>query len=130
MIASLMLVFLLQVPDAVKNEPLPEKRYLLALDAAAKALVDSSLESGKAKLELAADLTEFALSSLEAMGKPAHKNAGNYKKAELRTRELLRRVDAIVKEASIDERPGLESAQNRINVVHEKVLDGVMSKKP
>ncbi|MBM3760649.1 MAG: hypothetical protein FJW36_10430 [Acidobacteria bacterium] len=117
------LLLLMQIPDAVQNEPIAEKRYQLALDTATKAAVDKNYN-------LAAEASEFALKSLEDMGKPPHKNGGNYKKAELRTREILRRVDALIKEAGIDERPTIEAAQSRINTVHEKLLEGVMSKKP
>jgi len=123
MILFLFLLLLGQVPDAVLNEPVAEKRYQLALDVAAKALVEK-------KLVVAADATEFALKSLEAMGKSPHKNARNYKRIELRTREFLRRADALIKEAGVEERPMLEEAQSRINAVHEKVLEGVMSKNP
>lgn len=123
MISILFLCLLSQVPDTVRNEPLPEKRYQLALDTAAKAL-----ESGD--MNLAAESTEFALESLEAMGKKPWQNGRNYKRMELRTRGFLRRADSIVKEAAVDDRPKLESLYNRINEVHEKVLTGVMSKKP
>jgi hypothetical protein len=122
MILALLLLFM-QIPDAVQKEPIPEKRYQLALDVAIKASTDKNYN-------LAAEATEFALKSLEDMGKPPYKNGGNYKKAELRTREILRRIDALIKEASIDDRPAVEAAHARINAVHEKVLEGVMSKKP
>jgi hypothetical protein len=130
MIAVWIWLLLAQIPDAVKNEPVAEKRYQLALAEAGKILEAAKDNEPKKSLEDAADLCEFALTTLESMGKPPHKNAGNYKKIELKTREFLRRVEAISKEASIDDRPGLEAAFNRINAVHEKVLEGVMSKKP
>ena len=130
MTAVLILCLLAQLPDSVLNEPIAEKRYQLALDVAAQALIDARQSDPKAKLEQAAEATEFALKSLEAMDKPPYKNSRNYKRMELRTREFLRRADALIKEASIDERPSYESAYNRINAIHEKVLEGVMSKKP
>lgn len=130
MIAVWIYLLLAQIPDSVKNEPIAEKRYQLALAEAGKVLEAARDKDPKATLETAADLTEFALSTLESMGKPPHKNGSNYKKIELKTREFLRRAEAIRKEASIDDRPSLEAAFNRINAVHEKVLEGVMSKKP
>jgi hypothetical protein len=130
MTAVLILCLLAQIPDHVTNEPIAEKRYQLALDVAAKALMEARQSDPKAKLEEAAAATEFALKSLEAMDKPAYKNGRNYKRIELRTREFLRRAEALIKEASVEERPALEGAYNRINAVHEKVLEGVMSKKP
>jgi hypothetical protein len=130
MTVALILCLLAQIPDQVANEPVAEKRYQLALDVAAKALMDARQADPKAKLEEAAAATEFALKSLEAMDKPPHKNARNYKRIELRTREFLRRTEALIKEAGVEERPALEGAYNRINAIHEKVLEGVMSKKP
>ena len=124
------LSLLAQIPDSVSNEPVAEKRYQLALVEAGKILASAKDNDPQKSLESAAELTEFALTTIESMGKPPHKNATNYKKIELRTREFLRRAEAIRKEAGIDERPSLEAAFNRINAVHEKVLEGVMSKKP
>lgn len=129
MIVVWIFLLLAQVPDTVRNESDPEKRYQLAFDAASKALDAARQSNTKAKLDEAADATEFALKSLEQMSKPAFKNTKNYKKAELRTREFLRRVDSLLKGAGIDDRPTLLSAQARINAVHETVLLGVMSKK-
>ena len=130
MIAVWICLLLAQIPDSVSNEPVAEKRYQLALVEAGKILASAKDNDPQKSLESAAELTEFALTTIESMGKPPHKNATNYKKIELRTREFLRRAEAIRKEAGIDERPSLEAAFNRINAVHEKVLEGVMSKKP
>jgi hypothetical protein len=130
MIAVWLCLLLVQIPDSVKNEPVVEKRYQLALLEAGKILEAAKDNDSKKYLEAAADLCEFALTTIESMGKPPHKNASNYKKIELKTRDFLRRAEAIRKEASIDDRPSLEAAFSRINAVHEKVLEGVMSKKP
>ncbi len=130
MIAVWICLLLAQIPDPVRNEPDVEKRYQLALVEAGKILASAKDNDPQKSLEAAAELTEFALTTIESMGKPPHKNASNYKKIELKTREFLRRAEAIRKEASIDERPSLEAAFSRINAVHEKVLEGVMSKKP
>ena len=129
MIAVWIFFLFAQIPDSVSREPDPEKRYMLAIDAASKSLDAARLSDTKAKLEEAAVATEFALKSLEDMAKPPYKNTKNYKKAELRTREFLRRVDALLKDTGFDDRPSLLAAQARINAVHETVLLGVMSKK-
>jgi hypothetical protein len=131
------LAVLAQVPDAVRKEPAADKRvaaaYVFAgvsVDAARKAHGEADSEGTRKAVEDAAAAVEFALETLEGMGKPPYKNAGNYKKAELRTRELLRRLDTLVKDASVDDREILERAQARVTRVHEKLLEGVMSKKP
>jgi hypothetical protein len=130
MIAVWLCLLLAQIPEAVKNEPVVEKRYQLALLEAGKILEAAKDNDPQKSLEAVAELAEFALTTIESMGKPPHKNASNYKKIELKTRDFLRRAEAIRKEASIDDRLSLEAAFNRINAVHEKVLEGVMSKKP
>ncbi len=130
MIAVWICLLLAQIPDSVRNEPVVEKRYQLALLEAGKILEAAKDNDPQKSLEAVAELAEFALTTIESMGKPPHKNASNYKKIELKTRDFLRRAEAIRKEASIDDRPNLEAAFNRINAVHEKVLEGVMSKKP
>ena len=129
MISILIFFLFAQLPDSVRNESDPEKRYQLAFDSASRSLDAARQSDTKLLLEDTATATEFALQSLEEMAKPAYKNTKNYKKAELRTREFLRRVDALLKDSGIDDRPSLLSAQARINAVHEKVLLGVMSKK-
>ena len=129
MIAFLIFFLFAQIPDSVRNESDPEKRYLLAFASASKSLDAARQSDTKTRLDDAATATEFALKSLEDMAKPPYKNTKNYKKAELLTREFLRRVDALLKDTGIDDRPSLLSAQARINAVHEIVLLGVMSKK-
>lgn len=128
MIVVWIFLVLSQMSDSVRNEPNPEKRSQLAFDSASRSIDAARTSDTKEKLEAAAEAVEFALKSLESTGRPPSKNSGSYKKAELRTREFLRRVDAILKDSSIDDRPTLLSAQERINAVHEKLLLGVMSK--
>jgi hypothetical protein len=126
-----------QVPDAVKAEPNLEKRYWAALDAGQKALDEARVAMnagagaellGKAKE--AGDCVEYAMESLEAMGKHPSQNGRNYKRAELRTRDLLRRIDTLAKDAGIDEREAVQVVQKRIGAVHDKLIEGVMSRRP
>jgi hypothetical protein len=126
-----------QVPDVVKAEVNLEKRYWAALDAGQKALEEAraAMSAGEAaellaKSRQAADCVEYAMESLEAMGKHPSQNGKNYKRAELRTRDLLRRIDTLAKDVGIDEREAVQTAQKRIGAVHEKLIDGVMSRRP
>jgi len=127
-----------QVPDGVTAEPNLEKRYWAALDAAQKALDASRVALGqpeeeklvRSKAEEAGDCVEYAMESLEAMGKHPSQNHRNYKRAELRTRDLLRRIDTLAKDVGIDEREIVTAVQARIGRVHDKLLSGVMSRRP
>ncbi|MDX2267466.1 MAG: hypothetical protein NW208_05125 [Bryobacter sp.] len=115
----------------------PEKAYQDALiradqavDSARKANDEGNFDKVKEKLTEVAVEVESVLATLEAMPKPAYKNGKNYKRAELQTRSLLRRVDAIVQDTGFEEREALKPIRERVNAVHEKLLLGVMSKKP
>lgn len=109
----------------------PEKKYMAAFLAANQA-IDASRAAGidKAELDKAAGEVEKVLQVLVDTGKPPYKNAKHYKKAELKTREILRRIDTLLRDAGVDERAALQSAHDRVQHVHEKLLEGVMMKKP
>jgi hypothetical protein len=99
----------------------PAKDCTASLDAASQALASSDIQS-------AADHAEKTLSTLQSLGKP-YKNAGHYKRVELRLRSLLRRADSLVKDTPVDDRPAAQAGYDRLSAVHEQVLAGVMSKK-
>ncbi|MEJ1929834.1 hypothetical protein WDZ92_06075 [Nostoc sp. NIES-2111] len=109
----------------------PEKKYMPAFAAAHQA-IDASRAAGmdKQELEKAAGEVEKVLRILEETGKPPYKNAKHYKKAELKTREILRRIDTLLRDAGVEERESLQNAHDRVQRVHEKLLEGVMMKKP
>jgi len=123
--------------EAVKAEPVLEKRAQRALDFAQERLTqarkhyEAAEDSDFARsLNLATEGAEFCLTSLEAMGKHPSRNTRHYKAAELRLRELLRRLTTLRNDVSVDLRPQVVEAENRVSLVHEKLLDGVMSRKP
>lgn len=126
MMQAFVLALLLFAQDAD-----PEKKYMAAILAANQA-IDASRAAGMDKQELdkAAGEVEKVLQILEDTGKPPYKNAKHYKKAELKTREILRRIDTLLRDAGVDERESLQSAHGRVQKVHEKLLEGVMMKKP
>src|SRR5580704_572431 len=87
---------------SVKMEPNLEKRSDLALDNATAALdqARTAYNSGDvAKTEVAlnevGESVDLAYHSLEETGKDARRNPRPFKRAELRTRELLRRLEGI-----------------------------------
>jgi len=137
MFSLLLVTFLSTDLSAVKSEPVLEKRVHRALDCAQENLTEARkhYESGddgalKKALEQTAEATEYALTTLEDMGKHPSRNVRNYKPAELRVRELLRRITTLRNDASIDQRPSVVECESRLNAVHEKLLEGVMSRKP
>lgn len=123
--------------DTVKSEPVLEKRAQRALDFAQERLTDARkhLETGddpafSKALKQAAEATEYTLASLEEMGKHPSRNVRHYKPTEIRVRELIRRLTTLRSDASIEQRPAVVQCEERVTAVHEKLLDGVMSRKP
>lgn len=135
---SLVLLAALSIDfDAVKAEPILEKRAQRALDFSQERLTEARkyYESGDdaafaIALKQTAAGAEYCLASLEAMGKHPSQNVRHYKPAEMRVRELLRRMTTLRNDASIEQRPAVVECERRLTAVHETLLDGVMSKRP
>lgn len=135
---SLLLFTLLSIDlDAVKAEPILEKRAQRALDCAQERLTEArkhyeaGADAAFAKaLQQTAEAAEYSLTSLEEIGKHPSRNVRHYKPAEMRVRELLRRITTLRNDASIEQRPAVIECEKRLSAVHETLLDGVMSRKP
>jgi hypothetical protein len=136
-----LLFILLLVPvlnadlTSVKAETNLERRSDLALDYA-NAVLDAARDAynsgDAAKLQAALDdagsSVELSYQSLEETGKNARNNK-HYKHAELRTRELLRRLDGLREMVGAEERSMVEKVRERVAEVHENLLKGIMSKR-
>jgi len=121
---------------SIKNEPNLEKRSELALDHAGTEL-DEAREAYNAgdvaKMESAlgevGESVELAYHSLTDTGKDARRNPKFFKRAELRTRELMRRLEGIRESVSYQDRALVEVVRDRVAEVHDELLKGIMSKK-
>ena len=120
--------------NAVKAEANLEKRSELALDHAGQTIdaARTAFQAGDgAKLEAAlgeiGDSVDLSYSSLERTGK-APRNNKYFKRAELRTRALLRRLQEFGHEVGIDLRPSVERIESRVQDVHDRLLASIMSK--
>ena len=87
---------------AVKSEPNLEKRSELALDHANLALDaarddynSGNIDKSQTELEEVRDLVDLAYESLSDTGKDPRRDPKFFKRAELRTRELLRRLEGL-----------------------------------
>jgi hypothetical protein len=123
--------------EAVKKEPDLQKRSELALDAAAEALKHARAlpAEGGSVTDLQLDMdamvqaVELSLQSLRDTGKRPNKLGKYYKKGELRTREMLKQLENLVQAIAFDNRPPVEKARDRLVVLHDEFLFGVMSGK-
>ncbi len=119
-------------------EPNLERRSGLALENAAAALKSarSAYDKGDND-EVAKDVAEvlesvdLAAASLEQSGKNPRRSAW-YKKAEISTRDLSRRLKDFQDQMSYVDRPLVDKVKARVHEVHEEILIGVMEgkKKP
>ncbi len=117
----------------VQAEPNLEKRSKLAMDHAAAALKAARAAYDKGDLDrtrsLIAETAEsvhLAEASLKATGKDPRRSPKWFKRAELDTRELARRIEAFRQEMNYADRPMLDKLQAQTLKVHEELLTGLM----
>ncbi|MDQ6677659.1 MAG: hypothetical protein M3Z09_10230 [Acidobacteriota bacterium] len=120
------------LPD-VKSEPNPEKRARLALQNADEALTGAKESYAKqdmvattAHLEELKDSVELARASLQETGKDPRRRPKAFKYGEGRTRELLRRLDALENAMDFQDRKVLDAVKTKLQEVHEGWLLGIM----
>src|SRR5437899_833865 len=121
---------------AVKSEPNLERRSdraldnaNTALDAARDAYSAADLARTQSALKEAGESVELAYHSLEETGKDARRNPGPFKRAELRTRELLRRLEGLRESFSVADRQTIDGVLDRVAEVHDDLLKAIMGKK-
>jgi len=117
-------------------EPDLEKRSGLALDNAASALKAArtayqesdgeKFHTGVAEVQESVNL---AAKSLEETGKNPRKSPKWFKRAEINTRDLLRRVESFQLEMAFDDRAQLDALKARLQEVHDELLVGLMEGK-
>jgi hypothetical protein len=109
-----------------------ERRSGIALENAAAALKSARAAYEKGDNDQVAkdaaeilESVELAATSLEQSGKNPRRSAW-YKKAEISTRDLSRRIQDFQDQMSYFDRPLLDKVKARIQEVHEELLLGVM----
>lgn len=122
---------------AVKAEPNLEKRARRALDNAAaayKAAEEAYMKRGdpeqaNAALDEVSQSVELAYASLRATGKNPVKSPRHFKAAEIRTRELLRRLADLREAMSVLDRDHIDEVRATIQKIHDDLLAGIMGGK-
>ena len=72
---------------------------------------------------------EIAQQALEQTGKSALHHPGPFKAGELRTEEILVRLDDLERRMDSDERNILEGPKMRVQEIHDAWFEGIMGKK-
>jgi hypothetical protein len=101
----------------------------LALDAARDDYNSGNYDKSQNELQEVCDSVDLAYQSLSDTGKDPHRDPKFFKRAELRTRELLRRLEGLGQGMSQVDRGTLDKVRARISEVHDNLLNGIMSKK-
>ena len=118
---------------AAGSEPGLEKRSELALGKAFAALKQAQVhyqEGEMAKTEAAIDeiraSVELARDSLRQTGKDPRRSPKWFKKAEIDTRNLGRRLEALAQSMSYTDRPMLDRTRAVVQETHDELLKGLM----
>ena len=121
---------------AIKMEPNLERRSERAMDNAAAAMdaardASSAGEAGKAKaaLEEVRDSVALAYQSLVESGKSARRSPKFFKRAELKTRELMRRLEGLAQAVDSEDRAFVETVRDEVSKVHDDLIQDLMQKK-
>ena len=121
---------------SIQQEPSLERRSQLAmdyasaaLDAARSAYQSSDLEKTKTSLSEVGDAVDLAYGSLQQTGKEARRDPKFFKRTELATRQLLRRIQGLTESMSFEDRAVAEKLRDRVAAIHDDLLQGIMSKK-
>jgi len=120
----------------VEAEPNLEKRAHAALDNADDALrrareaYTRGDDAGTtARLDEVEKSVELADTALKQTGKNPSRSPKHFKQAEMRTRDLLRRLDGFRDQMSVSDRAPAERVVDAIQKIHDAWLDGIMGKK-
>jgi hypothetical protein len=118
---------------SIRSEPNPEHRCDLAIENANTALdaaKDAYSAGDGARLESAlAEVGDSVDLAYESLAGEAHRNTKAFKKAELQTGKLLRRLEGFRQLVDFDERAKVDKIHERVSAAHDNLLNGIMKKK-
>lgn len=121
---------------AVRQEPNLERRSELALDNADVALTNAreaykagDFEKTQTEANEIEESVTLAYDSLRDTGKDPRRSPKFFKRAEMATRQLLRRIDGLIESMSVADRTALLVVRDRVSDVHDDLLNGIMKKR-
>ena len=134
------LLLLAQAPppglDQIRADANLEHRAKTAVDFAAVAEENAEAAYSKGDMAaLTAELNnmvtgvEIAQQALEQTGKSALHHPGPFKSAELRTEEVLVRLDDLERRMDSGERGVLQGPKNKVQEIHDAWFEAIMGKK-
>jgi len=122
--------------NSVMSEPNLEKRSDRALDNAEHALTEARKayhaadNAGfKTALQEVGDSVDLSYNSLKSTGKSARRNPKYFKRAEMRLRDLTKRLDNLEKEMAMDDRPAVSALKKRVDQMNDQLVQEIFTKK-
>lgn len=119
----------------IQAEPHPDKRAHLALDNADDALKQArdaydkgDNEAVAARMQEVEHSVELAENSLKQTGKNPSRSPKHFKYAELKTRDLLRKLESFREAMSVTDRAVADRVILTVQKIHDALLDGIMGK--
>ncbi|MCC6861844.1 MAG: hypothetical protein IT158_24950 [Bryobacterales bacterium] len=97
-----------------------------ALNSARQAYDAGDLEKTRRFLDEIAESVDLAFTSLKETGKNPSRNSKHFKRAEVKTRALLKRLEGLSENMGVADRPLVETVSKRVQKVHDDLLLGIM----
>ena len=123
------LASLQQEPNLERRSQLAMESANSALDAARTAYQANNLDKTRASLNEAGEAVSLAYSSLKQTGKEARRDPKFFKKTELATRQMLRRIEGMAEGMNFEDRSLVDKLRDRVTAIHENLLQDIMAKK-
>lgn len=130
-----MIVLLALDLNSIKSDPNLERRSDQALDYATTAMENTrdlynagDTAKWRDALDQVAAAIDLSYQSLTEAGKNA-RNDKHFKRAELKTRELLRRLDGLRDDVDFEDQSAVDRIRAKISQIHDELLQRIMSKK-
>ena len=122
--------------NSVQQEPNLEKRNQLAIECANSALDTArtsyqanDLDKTRASLDEAGEAVSMAYDSLKQTGKEARRDPKFFKRTELATRQMLRRIEGMAEAMNFEDRSLIDKLREKVAAIHEDLLQDIMGKK-
>ncbi len=121
---------------AIAAEKDPEKRYVQALDFAASRIGSArkhyqhgEIEAFRAALSTMKEAVELSDATLRGTGQNPSKKPKHFKRAELKIRDMLKRLRNFAQDVSVIDRDVVTTTHARLNVIHEELLLDIMGRR-
>ena len=121
---------------SIQQEPNLERRNQLAiqsansaLDAARTTYQANDLDKTRASLDEAGEAVTLAYDSLKQTGKEARRDPKFFKRTELATRQMLRRIEGMAEAMNFEDRSLIDKLRERVATIHESLIEDIMGKK-